>query len=50
MEYLDIIHSALNTYNGDPATFNVQSKILVDFADFMIREIENLYDEIMATK
>lgn len=50
MEYLDTIHSALNTYNGNPTTFNVQSKILVDFADFMIKEIENLYKKIMSTK
>jgi predicted nucleotidyltransferase len=43
-EYLEIIHSALNTYNDVYTTFGVHSKILVDFADFMIKEIEKLYN------
>lgn len=42
-EYLDIIHSALNTYKDVHATFEVQSKILVDFADFMMKKIEDIW-------
>lgn len=41
-ECSDIIHSALNTYNDVHTTFEVPTKILVDFADFMIKKIENL--------
>ena len=44
-EYLNIIQSALNTYNDVHTPFEVHSKILVDFADFMIKGIEDLYYE-----
>lgn len=36
--------SALNAYNDVHITFGIQSNILVDFADFMIKEIEDLYN------
>jgi len=45
MQKMRINHniSALNTYNDVHTPFEAQSKILVDFADFMIKEIDNLY-------
>jgi streptomycin 3"-adenylyltransferase len=41
-KYKDIIESALVTYNDANKLFSVNSERLIDFADFMLKEIKNL--------
>ncbi|MFA6940402.1 MAG: aminoglycoside adenylyltransferase domain-containing protein [Clostridiaceae bacterium] len=45
-QYRDIIQAALNTYSDINNIFDIQPKRLVDFADFMLKKIKNLYNNV----
>lgn len=44
-KFKDIIQGALNIYSDTNNVFSVNSKNLVEFADYMLSEIENLHDK-----
>lgn len=45
-KFIDIIQSALNAYSDINNVFEIEPNRLVDFADFMLKEIQNLCDDV----
>lgn len=46
-QYRDIIQSALKTYTDIYKTFDIKSERLINFADFALKEIDNLFSGII---